>query len=320
MTGGVPLDQSAATVAYAASALRDGCLVALPTETVYGLAADAENAHAVARVYAVKGRPADHPLILHIGSVDQLGEWARDIPVWAEQLVARAWPGPLTVVLPRSSRVGDWVTGGQDTVAIRVPDHPLTLAILAEFGGAVAAPSANRFGRVSPTSAEHVRRDLSGLLGPNDLIIDGGECRVGVESTIVSAVGPAPTILRPGYFSEADVARLCGVTPGQVAEAAPRVSGSLPSHYAPHAKVRVVAEVPLDPGGAVIAMAEVATPDGMVRLMAPTSPQDYARRLYWALREADALAVPVVYAIPPAGEQGAAVAVRDRLSRAAAER
>lgn len=312
-------DSPAELVAQAAAALRDGNLVALPTETVYGLAADAGDPHAVARIYAVKGRPADHPLILHIASAADLGEWTRDVPDWVGRLVARAWPGPLTVVLRRSPRVGDWVTGGQDTVAVRVPDHPLTLAILRDFGGAVAAPSANRFGRVSPTSAGHVHRDLDGLLSAGDLVIDGGECDVGVESTIVSAVGDAPVILRPGHFSAADVAQMSGRdVAARPPDHAPRVSGALLSHYAPRARVTVVEAVPDDPGAGVIAPAGIDTPTGMVRLLAPADATDYARRLYWALREADALGLLTVHAVAPTGDGGAAAAVRDRLTRAAA--
>lgn len=309
------------SVAAAVSALQRGGLVALPTETVYGLAADATDPVAVARIYAVKGRPADHPLILHVADVDHVAPWVRDVPAWAQQLMDQAWPGPLTVVLPRSDRVGDWVTGGQDTVAVRVPAHPVAHQILAAFGGAVAAPSANRFGQVSPTSAAHVRRDLAGLLAADtDVIVDGGECQVGVESTIVDATGPAPVILRPGRFSVADVAEMAGVEVAAATTPVPRVSGSLVAHYSPRARVRVLEAVPLagTPGSGLIAAATVATPVGTVRLMAPDDSSDYARRLYWALREADALQLHTVFAVPPAGDDGLAYAIRDRLARAAA--
>ncbi len=303
----------------AVTALRSGALVALPTETVYGLAADAGNPRAVARIYSVKGRPADHPLILHIASATALDRWAVGIPDWAHALVARAWPGPLTVVLPRSPAVGDWVTGGQNTVAVRVPDHPLALAVLRGFGDAVAAPSANRFGQVSPTSAEHVRRDLGDLLEPRDVILDGGPCRVGVESTIVSALGTQPVVLRPGAYSAADIERLSGVPVAAIAPSdAPRVSGSLASHYAPRAQVHLSGDPA--PGDGLIAMVGVPTPPGVVRLIAPATTVDYARGVYGALREADALALAAVYAVPPTGDEGEAVAVRDRLHRAAAQR
>ncbi len=311
-----------ADVARAVAALRRGGLVVLPTETVYGLAADAADPHAVARVYAVKGRPADHPLILHVASVDDARPWVTHVPSYAERLMRSGWPGPLTVVLPRSPLVGDHVTGGQDTVAIRVPDHPLALTVLAEFGGAVAAPSANRFGHVSPTAADHVRADLGKRLVPGmDVVLDGGPALVGVESTIVDCTGPAPRILRPGRFSEADVAGMAGVAvaPRSGSEPTPRVSGSLTSHYAPRAQVvlaRTVADA--GPGDGLIALAAELTPDGVVRLMAPADADDYARRLYWALREADALDLSRVIAVVPPGDDGVAPAIRDRLARAAA--
>ncbi len=309
-----------AQIASAVDALRSGALVVLPTETVYGLAADATDPAAVARIYAVKGRPADHPLILHVASPGDIDPWVKDVPPWAHQLTQAAWPGPLTLVLHRSDRVGDWVTGGQDTVAIRVPDHSLTQQILTRFGSAVAAPSANRFGHVSPTSAAHVQRDLAGLLDDGrDVVIDGGDCPVGVESTIVDCTGPAPVVLRPGRFSAADVSRMAGVATAQAVPAsASRVSGSLASHYAPKARVHLVHEVPTVAAAAgLIATQDLPTPAGMVRLMAPADSRDYARRLYWALREADALRLAQVFAVPPQGDDGLAAAVRDRLRRAA---
>lgn len=311
---------SAAEIAAAVAALERGDLVVLPTETVYGLAADATSPTAVARIYAVKGRPADHPLILHVATADDFAPWVRDVPEWAQQLAGRAWPGPLTLVLPRSDQVGDWVTGGQDTVAIRVPDHGVARAILTSFGRAVAAPSANRFGHVSPTSADHVRRDLAELLDPDrDVVVDGGDCQVGVESTIVDATGSAPVILRPGQFGTADIERMAGVAVTATRAAAPRVSGSLTSHYAPRAHV-VWGLPPSDHTTAtgLIAPAVVPTPPGVVRLMAPSDTRDYARRLYWALREADALQIQTVFVLPPEGDDGLAHAVRDRLTRAAA--
>lgn len=311
--GGVTLDPVAAAV----TTLRGGHLVVLPTETVYGLAADASDPVAVARIYAVKGRPADHPLILHVADVAHVDRWVAHVPDWARRLMAAAWPGPLTLVLPRSSQVGDWVTGGQDTVAIRVPDHGLTRDVLTEFGGAVAAPSANRFGHVSPTTADHVRSDLAALLDPHkDMVLDGGPCQVGLESTIVGATGPAPVILRPGRLSAADIAELSGVEVVSAPVAAPRVSGSLVAHYAPRACV-VLGE-PEEPGTGLIALDSVPTPPGVVRLMAPADPEDYARRLYWALREADALQLETVYAVVPPGDSGVIPAIRDRLTRAAA--
>ena len=309
------------TVASAAVvSLRAGGVVALPTETVYGLAADARDPHAVARIYAIKGRPADHPLILHVADSSAADSWVRAVPRYARRLMTRAWPGPLTLVLPRAQTVGDWVTGGQDTVAIRVPDHPLTLRILNDFGGAVAAPSANRFGHVSPTTAAHVVADLTGLLDPDrDMIVDGGSCPIGVESTIVDCTGAAPVVLRPGRYSGDEITELGGVTVAPARGRKPRVSGTLTSHYAPTARVHVVTAVPQDSTGAgLIAAADVPTPPGMVRIMAPADTRDYAQRLYWALRESDALALSDVFVIAPSDSSGLSGAVRDRVQRAAA--
>lgn len=308
-------------------ALRAGRLAVLPTETVYGLGADATDPHAVARVYAVKGRPADHPLIVHVASPQALPGWAVQVPAYATRLAEACWPGPLTLVLPRHPDVPDAVTGGQDTVAVRVPDHPLTLRVLRAFGGGVAAPSANRFGRVSPTTAAHVLDELGDVLVPGrDAVLDGGPCTVGVESTILDCTGPAPRVLRPGAVDEPTVAAVGGVAvvtgPSSV-----RAPGTLASHYAPLARVRLVEAARLRrhpgvpatgaPDTGVLAPADVPTPLGMVRLSAPGTAAAYARALYAALREADALDLREVLAVPPHGA-GLAAAVRDRLSRAAA--
>lgn len=309
--------------AAAVAALCAGGLVVLPTETVYGLAADASNPRAVARIYAVKGRPADHPLIVHIPSEAHLDRWVRDVSELARRLADYGWPGPLTLVLPRSSEVGDWVTGGQDTVALRVPDHPVALGILRDFGGAVAAPSANRFGRVSPTTAQHVREDIGELLDPDrDVIVDGGSCQVGVESTIVDCTGPQPVVLRPGRVSQEQIAEWAGVPVAPAQSTAPRVSGSLASHYAPATPVELAEGVAKNPGPSatvgLIALADVETPSGMVRLTAPADEDEYARALYAALREADALRLDRILAVPPTGSGTLAAAIRDRLTRAAA--
>lgn len=316
----------------AVAALRAGRLAVLPTETVYGLGADAARRSAVARVYAVKGRPADHPLIVHVADAAAVGQWARSVPEYASRLAASCWPGPLTLVLPRSARAGDHVTGGQDTVALRVPDHPLTRTVLERFGGGVAAPSANRFGRVSPTTAQHVLDELAGALVPaQDVVLDGGPCRIGVESTILDCTGPAPRLLRPGGVTPADVERLGGVplVPVPARGSGVRAPGMLESHYAPQARVRLLdpqgvaglAERPLtgDPDTGLLAAAGLRTPPGVVRLAAPADTAEYARGLYAALREADALGLRTVLAVAPAGA-GLAAAVRDRLSRAAAVR
>ncbi len=319
----------------AARMLVAGGLVGMPTETVYGLAADAENPHAVARVFAVKGRPADHPLIVHIRAVDDLDGWARSVPRYARRLAERFWPGPLTLVLPRTERVGDHVTGGQPTVGLRAPAHPLAQALLARSGRGIAAPSANRFGRVSPTLAQHVLDELGDLLVPGrDVVLDGGPSAVGVESSIVDCTGPAPVVLRPGAITGADLAAAGGVEPvaagggGRV-----RAPGTLAAHYAPRASVLVIDRAGdavdigarfsagTEPGTApregFLALAGVPTPAGVVRLSAPPDAAGYARGLYAALREADALGLVRVLAVPPPAD-GIGVAVRDRLRRAAA--
>ncbi len=316
-------------IEQAAAALRDGGLVVLPTETVYGLAANAADAHAVARVYAVKGRPADHPLILHIGSGADPHVWARDVPDYALRLAESFWPGPMTLVLRRSDRVGGFITGGQDTVAIRVPDHPKAQGVLTEFGSAVAAPSANVFGHVSPTTAAHAVADLGDrLLAGVDVVVDGGPCRVGVESTIVDCTGDQPRMLRPGSIGARQIESAAGIAVADPGPTTVRVSGSMESHYAPRAAVRLVQDrQELHPTAAgssattgLLALAHVETPAGVVRLAAPLDAEQYARVLYHALREADELLLHEVVAVPPPGNAAAAVAVRDRLQRAGARR
>jgi L-threonylcarbamoyladenylate synthase len=312
----------------ASRALLDGHLAALPTETVYGLGARADLPHAIARVYAAKGRPADHPLIVHIRDAAELGAWAGVVPDYARALARAFWPGPLTLVLPRSTRAGDFVTGGQNTVAVRVPAHPLMRTVLDRLAGfagdpavGVAAPSANRFGRVSPTTAGHVEVELGLLLGPDDVLLDGGPSEVGVESTIVDCTGDRPVVLRPGRVSAADVEQATGVAVGTSSSV--RAPGTLASHYAPAAAVRLVgADQVTQKEGAdatvgLLALAEVGTPPGIVRLSAPATAEDYARVLYAALREADALGLRSVLAVPPPAD-GIGAAVVDRLQRAAA--
>ena len=308
----------------AAARLRDGGLVALPTETVYGLGADAEQPGAVARVYAVKGRPADHPLIVHLARPEQIDDgWAVDVPDWARLLAAACWPGPLTLVLPRGPRAGDHVTGGQGTVGLRVPSHPVAHALLERFGGGVAAPSANRFGRVSPTSAEHVLDELAELLEPGrDAVLAGGSSDVGVESTIVDATGTAPRLLRPGAVGIEEIEAVTGL---DVVEADPavRAPGTLAAHYAPHARVLLVDAEALDVAAAdadgpvgVLAPADLPTPAGAARLAAPADAAAYARSLYAALRTADADGLQTILAVAPV-DGPLAAAVLDRLRRAA---
>jgi L-threonylcarbamoyladenylate synthase len=340
-------------VVAAAAALRRHGLVAFPTETVYGLGAAAADPIAVARVYAAKGRPDDHPLIVHLADASALDDWARDVPPYARALAATIWPGPMTLVLRRSARAGDWVTGGQDTVGLRVPAHPVAARLLEAFGDGVAAPSANRFGRVSPTTAGHVLAELGDRLDPAlDMVLDGGPSSVGVESTILDCTGPAPRLLRPGAIGARTVEAVGGVAlvdaaggsvgpgsdtgplPGVEADEADeaiRAPGTLAAHYAPAARVLLTDERGLvdlarhvaDPGRpaagrvGLIAPADVSTPPGVTRLAAPSSAAGYARILYAALRDADLRGLAVLVAVPPTGSDAVVAAVVDRLGRAA---
>jgi L-threonylcarbamoyladenylate synthase len=315
---------SANAMADAAANLLAGGLVAFPTETVYGLGADACNADAVARIYSAKDRPADHPLIVHVASMDGLGDWADDVPGYAISLARDFWPGPMTLVVKRSGLAGDFVTGGQDTVGVRVPDHPVALGLLEAFvragGKGVAAPSANRFGNVSPTTAQAVSDELGDYLAEGDQIIDGGPCEVGVESTIIDCTGDAPKILRPGAITAQMIAESTGLeVVGQASDGATvdsnaiRVSGSLEAHYAPAATV-VLDQSPIA-GQGFIAMADVVAGEGVVRLAAPKTHDEFARVLYSALRDADEQGIATVVVEQPMGD-GIAVAIRDRLKRA----
>jgi L-threonylcarbamoyladenylate synthase len=312
-------------MADAAANLLRGGLVAFPTETVYGVGADASNAQAVARIYAAKGRPADHPLIVHVASMDGLGDWVDDVPAYAISLARDFWPGPMTLVVKRSDLAADFVTGGQDTVGVRVPNHPVALGLLEAFeragGKGVAAPSANRFGNVSPTTAQAVSDELSNYLADGDLILDGGACDVGVESTIIDCTGDVPKILRPGAITVQMIIDSTGLdVVGQPSDGATvdsnaiRVSGSLEAHYAPAATV-VLDQSPVA-GQGFIAMADVKADEGIVRLAAPKTHEEFARVLYSALRAADEQGLATVVVAQPEGE-GIAVAIRDRLKRAA---
>jgi L-threonylcarbamoyladenylate synthase len=308
-------------MADAAANLLAGDLVAFPTETVYGLGADACNANAVARIYSVKGRPADHPLIIHVASMDALGDWASDVPGYAISLARDFWPGPMTLIMKRSDLAADFVTGGQDTVGVRVPAHPVALGLLEAFarvgGKGVAAPSANRFGNVSPTTAQAVSDELSVYLSDSDQILDGGACDVGVESTIIDCTGVAPRILRPGAITQEMIEHSTGLVVAEgkaVARNEIRVSGSLESHYSPLAKV-ILDQSPTA-GQGFIATADVATPDGVVRLAAPETHEEFARVLYSSLRAADEQRFAIVVVQQPQGD-GIAIAIRDRLKRAA---
>jgi L-threonylcarbamoyladenylate synthase len=311
-------------IAQAVSAIVSGKLCAIPTETVYGLAANALDESAVARVFAAKERPADHPLIVHVATAADVTEWITELPQWAVELTKAVWPGPLTLVGPRTSLASDSVTGGQDTLAVRVPSHPIAHELLQQLKAhgvnGLVAPSANRFGHVSPTSAAHVSADLGEYLSANgDLILDGGDCEVGVESTIVLATGPAPVILRPGAITAADVERITGTKVSSESTGAPRVSGALDSHYSPTAQVILITDVSkteLGSNAGFLALANIPTPAGLTRLGSPTTIEDYAHELYSALRAGDDQKLETIYVVPPMGE-GLAQAIIDRLQRAA---
>jgi L-threonylcarbamoyladenylate synthase len=311
---------TASSMADAAANLLSGGLVAFPTETVYGLGADASNADAVARVYSVKGRPADHPLIVHVASMDALGDWASDVPEYAIALARDFWPGPMTLVVRRSRLAADFVTGGQETVGVRVPNHPVALGLLEAFvrlgGKGIAAPSANRFGHVSPTTAKAVDDELGTYLADRDLILDGGICDVGVESTIIDCTGELPRVLRPGGITEEMIqesANLNVLMESTQIHPTPRVSGSLERHYSPAARI-FLDQTPIN-GQGFIALSSCETPTGVTRLAAPKTIDEFARDLYTAMRKADELGLQEVVVEQPLGD-GIAVAIRDRLLRA----
>ena len=307
---------TADAMARAAQTLQAGHLVAFPTETVYGLGADATNASAVARIYEAKGRPADHPLIVHVGDMQDIADWSDDIPDYAIALARNFWPGPMTLILKRSALAQDFITGGQDTVGLRVPNHVIALALLNEFkklgGKGVAAPSANRFGHVSPTTAQAVSDELSQYLAPEDLLLDGGPSLVGVESTIIDCTTESPKILRPGAITEEMIEAVTAIDISYDATEI-RVSGSLENHYSPNAQV--VLDIAPEKGDGFIALASTATPDGVIRLSSPQSNEEFARVLYTSLRSADEQSLSRVVVHQPSGDD-ISVAIRDRLLRA----
>ena len=310
-------------IAQAVTALASGKLCAIPTETVYGLAANALDETAVARVFAAKERPADHPLIVHVASASNVSEWITELPQWAIDLTNAVWPGPLTIVGPRTTLASNSVTGNQDTVAVRVPSHPIAQELLQQLKAngvkGVVAPSANRFGHVSPTSAAHVSADLGEYLNVHgDLILDGGDCQVGVESTIVLATGSQPVILRPGAVTAADIKRITGVEVSEETTNVPRVSGALDSHYSPTAQVVLItgSETELENNAGFLALAQTPTPTGLTRLATPATIEDFAHELYSSLRAGDDLKLKTIYVVPPSGD-GLAQAINDRLNRAA---
>ena len=315
-----PSDQE---IEKAAEILRAGGLVAFPTETVYGLGADASNPAAVRKIFAAKGRPADHPVIVHIADMSELKHWAAEVPRAAWLLAEKFWPGPLTMVLKRSPHVNDLISGGQNSIGLRVPGHPVAQQLLKAFGGGIAAPSANKFGRLSPTTAEHVREELGNAV---EMVLDGGPCDVGIESTIVDLTREPPAILRPGRVSAQQITDALLVPLGESAADRPRVPGSLASHYAPRAPLKLVQPDEIEnyvrrqvvqPPVAVVAR-RGRPRDSKVALwqVAPETPEEYARLLYATLRRLDdaGCGLIVVEALPLLPEWAA---VRDRLDRAA---
>jgi len=300
-----------------AEKLHNGTLVAFPTETVYGLGVDAENQRAVSRMYSVKARPTEHPVIIHIADLDGVDYWAKDIPEYAISLMRDFWPGPMTLLLKRSDKAKNFITGNQDIVGLRIPAHSLALSLLTEFkklgGNGIAAPSANRYGAVSPTTAQAVSAELEEYLQPEDQILDGGPSLVGVESTIIDCSKDNPSILRPGAVTVEMVEQSTGIILLEAEEPRVRASGSHKQHYSPKARVLIGKEA--QSGNGLIAMEGVLTPGGVIRLASPKNNEEYARILYSALRQGDDAGLERIYIDPPEG-LGLAVAIRDRITRA----
>jgi L-threonylcarbamoyladenylate synthase len=305
----------------AAASLVKGNLVAFPTETVYGLGANATSQDAISKIYQVKGRPTKHPLIVHISSINKIDNWAKEIPEYAIKLANAFWPGPLTLVLTKTNLAKNFITGGQENVGIRVPSHSIALELLTEFeaqgGMGVAAPSANRFGAVSPTTAGAVENELGYKLTKDDLILDGGESLIGIESTIVDCTQNIPRILRPGGVTSTMIEQIVGVVMCTASKSLLlnkiKVPGLMESHYAPRAKVLLKGEP--SHGDGLIALSNINTPKGVQRLAAPINNEQFAHQLYRALRAADERNLQNVYVVPPAGDD-IAIAINDRLNRA----
>ena len=319
------LNCTATSIKAAAAALIKGDLVAFPTETVYGLGADASNKSAIGKIYEAKGRPVGHPVIIHISSVGNLDVWARDIPEYAVKLARAFWPGPMTLILPRTNLAKDFITGSQDNVGVRVPSHTVALALLKEFeslgGLGVAAPSANRFGAVSPTTATAVEIELADFLSENDQILDGGPCAIGVESTIINCTQVKPSILRPGAITQEIIEDTLDISidlnTSNSESIQVKASGLLESHYAPTAKVFLTGSPTL--GDGFIALDSFSTPAGAVRVAAPKSNEEFAQVLYEAFRLADTKGLKRIFVIPPTGD-GIAFAINDRLTKSAFEK
>lgn len=309
---------TADTIRGAAAALKAGHLVAFPTETVYGLGADARNPDAVKRIYEVKGRPVDHPLIIHISSFNQLDRWAAEIPDYAISLARSFWPGPMTLILKRTDLAKDFVTGGQETVGLRVPNNPIALALIKEFeeisNSAIAAPSANRFGQVSPTRSEDVQEELGEYLLEFDQILDGGSSTIGIESTIIDCTRKQPKILRPGFITREHIESISEILVELEAQSNKmKVSGSFEKHYAPNCKVLIGAQA-ID-GAGFLALSELDTPKGMFRVGSPCSVEEFARVLYSSLRAADHNNLKYLVVVPPEGN-GLSQAIMERLLKA----
>jgi L-threonylcarbamoyladenylate synthase len=302
----------------AARALKDGHLVAFPTETVYGLGADATNQNAVSRIYSVKSRPTNHPMIVHVSTIDKLDIWAVNIPDYAWQLAEKFWPGPMTLILKRSGVAKDFITGAQDNVGIRVPSHPVALRLLTEFesigGLGVVAPSANIFGAVSPTTSDDVRIEIGDFLESKDLLMDGGDCTVGIESSIIDCTEQFPRILRPGAVTTTMVEDSTGIKVLKgVKDGSTRTPGSLKSHYSPKAKI-VIGNIP-KPGDGFLALSNIPTPSGVIRLASPENLEEYARLLYKSFRLADSKKISKIVIIIPQGSE-IALAISDRIYKA----
>lgn len=314
------LKPTADNISSAAKSLMFGNLVAFPTETVYGLGANATDPYAISRIYSVKGRPADHPLIVHVSDISKLDIWAENIPKFARELASKYWPGPMTLILERSHIAQDFITGNQNTVAIRIPNHPIALDLLTSFeahgGLGIAAPSANRFGAVSPTSGEDVISELGDFISNNDFILDGGKSSIGIESTIIDCTANIPRILRPGAITE-DMVQISNTESSTTNYKVIKIkhSGEFESHYSPRARV-FLNQTPQKNDG-LIAFNNVETPAGVFRLASPTTLEEYANQLYSALRKADNLKLSRVIAVTPISK-GLGIAICDRLNKAAA--
>jgi L-threonylcarbamoyladenylate synthase len=315
---GIISNCTALEIDQAADALIAGNLVAFPTETVYGLGGDASNEKAVEKIYKVKGRPTDHPLIVHISDINYLDRWAREVPKYAIELARAFWPGPMTLILPRTLNAKNFITGGQDSVGIRIPNQIIALKLLSVFekkgGMGIAAPSANRFGAVSPTSVEAVEFELGNRLSRSDLILDGGICQVGVESTIIDCTSDNPSILRPGAVTISMIQDVTDLLLVAKNIKLIKVSGNLESHYAPIAQV-LLNQTP-NIGDGLIALSDFKTPPGVIRLASPNNSEEYAKVLYQSLREGDRQKINRICVMLPTGDD-IALAVRDRLEKAA---